>query len=229
MKNLAKIKKISSSQNISCHESDSKQDSYLTLKKKGEAKMTEKKSVFIAYAAPIKNSSEAIDFINEIRSKYSDARHTVYAYLVSRENTTRYSDDGEPQGTAGLPILDVLRKNSLTDSVITVTRYFGGILLGAPGLVRAYTAAAVEAVHDAEIVRYSSFTVFSVCCNYSDFQKIRFELSKINAKSDKISYGDIIESIWALPDKIFSLASERITSLTAGRVTAKIVGKRYDV
>ena len=125
----------------------------VTLLKSGSATLVEKKSEFIGYACPVKDEDEAIEFVKSIKKKHSDARHNVYAYMIG-QNIARYSDDGEPQGTGGIPVLDVIRKSGFTDAVIVVTRYFGGILLGAGGLVRAYSAAAKMAVDDAGIVTY---------------------------------------------------------------------------
>ena len=111
---------------------------YITLAGRSDAELTEKKSRFLSFAAPVGSEAEAIAFISEIRSAYPDARHCVYAYRITSAPpyTARYSDDGEPQGTGGLPVLDVLKKRGIGDAAIAVVRYFGGILLGAPGLVR---------------------------------------------------------------------------------------------
>jgi uncharacterized YigZ family protein len=109
---------------------------YITLSKEAEVSFIEKKSEFIGYAAPVKTEEEAMEFINKIRKKHANATHNCYAYQLAN-GSARYSDDGEPQGTAGVPILSVIQKGGFTDAVIVVTRYFGGILLGAGGLVRA--------------------------------------------------------------------------------------------
>ena len=104
---------------------------YTTLEHEGEAEFTEKKSVFIAHAKPIASEEDALAYIKKIKSEYADARHNVWAYMMKGEIVARYSDDGEPQGTAGVPVLDTIRKSGVTDAVVVVTRYFGGILLGA--------------------------------------------------------------------------------------------------
>lgn len=124
---------------------------YITLAGRSDAELTEKKSRFLSFAAPVGSEAEAIAFISEIRSAYPDARHCVYAYRITSAPpyTARYSDDGEPQGTGGLPVLDVLKKRGIGDAAIAVVRYFGGILLGAPGLVRAYSSSASLAVRAA--------------------------------------------------------------------------------
>lgn len=107
-----------------------------TLGKRGTFEFTEKKSVFIGYAAPVSSEAEALAFVAEIKAKHSDARHNVSAYVVG--GACHASDDGEPQGTGGVPVLDVIRKSGIDNAAVVVTRYFGGILLGAGGLVRAY-------------------------------------------------------------------------------------------
>ena len=112
---------------------------YITVKNSGEDEFVEKRSRFIGYCKPVKTQDEAVSFINEIRSKHWDATHNVYAYVLSDGQIMRYSDDGEPQGTAGVPVLDVIKKMGIVDVVVVVTRYFGGIMLGAGGLVRAYS------------------------------------------------------------------------------------------
>ena len=116
-------------------------DGYTTLKDIGEASFTEKKSEFIGSAMPVQTEEEALEFIAEIKKKHSTARHNVYAYVVRENNIIRFTEDGEPKGTAGSMVLEVLKKSDITDAVIVVTRYFGGILLGTGGLARAYTKA----------------------------------------------------------------------------------------
>lgn len=201
---------------------------YITLGGEGYAEYTEKKSVFIAHAAHVKSSAEACEYIKDKKSKYSDARHTVYAYLISAENATRYSDDGEPQGTAGIPVLEIMRKGGFTDAVITVTRYFGGILLGAPGLLRAYTTAASDAAADAGIVKYSKFTEFTAVCSYSDHQKLIPELHKLEVRVDGSSYGGAVELSLAVKSDAYLRAAERISDITSGRTVITVTGERFD-
>ena len=125
-------------------------DKYSTVLGQGEYILIEKKSKFIANVAPVDTEEAAREYLESIRKKYPDARHIVYAYLVSGESTyQRYSDDGEPQGTGGLPVLEAIKREGLTNVICTVTRYFGGILLGAPGLTRAYGSSASQALVEA--------------------------------------------------------------------------------
>ena len=119
---------------------------YRTIRAAASAEFVEKRSRFIGYISPVTTQQDAIAFIDSIKSKHWDATHNVPAYIIRDGNICRFSDDGEPQGTAGMPILEVLRHENLTDCVCVVTRYFGGILLGAGGLCRAYTKAAKDAL-----------------------------------------------------------------------------------
>lgn len=147
-------------------------DGYYTLRSPAEERFTERHSVFIANAAPVQTEADAIAFINGIKSRFSDATHNVYAYILRDGNLSRFSDDGEPHGTAGLPVLDVLRKEQLCDCAVVVTRYFGGILLGAGGLVRAYSASAKLGVDSAVKVFFKPFDIFEMRMDYGRYNKI---------------------------------------------------------
>ena len=129
---------------------------YKTVRNASEFTIIEKKSEFIGFCAPVKTEEEAIAFVNSVKKKHSAARHNVYAYVLREGNASRFSDDGEPHGTAGMPVLDSIRKAGITDVAVVVTRYFGGILLGTGGLVRAYTAAASGALHEAGVAEVSA-------------------------------------------------------------------------
>lgn len=146
------------------------QEGRLTVCCAAEIRLEVKKSVFIAAVAPIEDEKEASDFLRHRRELHKDARHHVYAYRVTAEDgqcRQRYSDDGEPAGTAGLPVFQVLNFGEIFDTVLVVTRYFGGTLLGAGGLVRAYGQAAAEAVETAGIARSEAFYSYLVCCDYA--------------------------------------------------------------
>ena len=125
---------------------------YKTVKTESHDEFTEKRSRFIGYVKPVKTEDEATGFISSIRSKHWDARHNVYAYSLREGNIKRYSDDGEPSGTAGMPVLDVITKNEVYDVCVVVTRYFGGVLLGTGGLVRAYSQGAKLALGHLDLV-----------------------------------------------------------------------------
>lgn len=152
-------------------------DGYLTVKKDARAEFTEKKSRFIGHCRPVQSEGEALSFIGEIKARHREAAHNVYAYILRGNNIMRYSDDGEPGGTAGLPALDVLRKENLTDLALVVTRYFGGTLLGAGGLVRAYAKSAKDAVDAAIRLKMIPCGIYVLVCDYSLHQKLSRRLS----------------------------------------------------
>ena len=156
-------------------------DEWITLSRPCEVKVTEKKSIFIAYAAPIHSQEEAEGIYLRMKKKYPDARHHVYAWRIGNDTILeRHSDAGEPAGTAGLPVLEVLRKNQIDDAIIVVTRYFGGILLGTGGLLRAYTKSATLAVSEAVPVACKSCNVYNISVSYSNLERIRYILKKNN-------------------------------------------------
>ena len=199
----------------------------VTLLKSGEATYVEKKSEFIGYACPVSSEEEAVEFVKSIKKKHSDARHNVYAYMIG-QNILRYSDDGEPQGTAGMPVLDVIRKSGFTDAVIVVTRYFGGILLGAGGLVRAYTAAAKLAVDDAEIVTYNTYIQFDLTVNYTDYGKLTVCLNNASPINDGTDFAENVTLSLALPVDKFESFKAEVSEITAGRAQFVDKGTRFD-
>ncbi len=199
---------------------------YFTLEKEGTGTLTEKKSEFIAHAAPVSTEAEAMAFVESVRRRYPDARHTVFAYLLG-SGAMRYSDDGEPQGSAGMPVLDIIRKGGFTDAVITVTRYFGGILLGTGGLVRAYSGAAKLAVADAAIVELIPYDLVRFSVDYSLYQRILYELKNYLATEEATDFGAEVTLTLALPAQYTDPLLARIVTLTNGRRTGQIVGTRY--
>lgn len=201
---------------------------YVTLRHEASAEFEEKRSVFIGYAKPVKTEAEAMEFVKKIRGKHGDARHNVFAYTLGGGVTARYSDDGEPQGTAGIPVLDVLRKSGVDDACIVVTRYFGGILLGAGGLVRAYSAAAKMALDAAEIATFEPYTEFSLTCSYPEYQKISAELPHFGAIIDDTQFADNVTLLFAVKKEKGDELVTRIREMTAGRSIPATVGERFD-
>ena len=199
---------------------------YVTLSAEAEVSFIEKKSEFIGHAAPVKTEEEAMEYINKIRKRYGDATHNCYAYMLAN-GSARYSDDGEPQGTAGVPILSVIQKGGFTDAVIVVTRYFGGILLGAGGLVRAYGASARDAVAAARIVTYAEYTEFSVNCSYSDYQKLIPIVAKLGVKEDGSDFTDTVTMRLAAKPDVFKDFSEKVSEIGSGRITLNVTGRRF--
>ena len=203
-------------------------EDYTTLKGYGTYSYEEKKSVFIGECMPVKSENEALSFINNIKKKYSDARHHVYAYILKENSIMRFSDDHEPQGTAGLPVLDSMRKKGIVDAVVVVTRYFGGTLLGTGGLVRAYTEAAVGAVEAANVITFTMFRNCSIEVSYSDYQKIQTVLSSFFFRTEQTDYREnvTIEGRVLLPDE--EALFEAISEQTGGRATCLAGDAVYD-
>lgn len=165
---------------------------YKTIRKRAESSFTEKKSEFIGYISPAKTEEEAIAFINEIRAMHRKATHNCYAYILRNNNTSRHSDDGEPGGTAGMPIYDVLSKNGITDVVCVVTRYFGGILLGTGGLVHAYSKGASTALANSDIVTMEVADSLKISCDYTMYGIIGSVLPEYEAIIRNTEYSDIV-------------------------------------
>ncbi len=199
---------------------------YITLGKEVEVSFTERKSLFIGNAKPVKTEEEAIEFINKIRKKYADATHNTYAYMLAN-GSARYSDDGEPQGTAGVPILNVIKKGGFTDAVIVVTRYFGGILLGAGGLVRAYGASARDAVEAAEIVTYLHYTECALTCSYSDYQKIIPLFDFFDVKTDNTDFSADVTLNLAIKTDLYEGFRAKISETSGGRIETLKTGERF--
>ncbi|MFW2487132.1 YigZ family protein [Clostridium chromiireducens] len=165
--------------------------SYITIKDFGEDRFEEKKSEFIGYAKRVESEEEAKAFINEIKSKHKQATHNCSAYIIGQNmNIQRYSDDGEPQGTAGIPILEVMKKSRITDCAVVVTRYFGGILLGAGGLTRAYTKGASIAIKSAGVVEKVDGLKLSFEMEYDLFGKVQHLCGQNSWHIEDTEYSD---------------------------------------
>lgn len=162
----------------------------ITVSGYGESLYEVKRSKFIGYCKPVLTAQEANDFVDEIRRKHADARHNVYAWILKKEiSLQKYSDDGEPSGTAGLPVMSVLTKNEITDCAIVVTRYFGGILLGKGGLVRAYTKAAALALKEAGPKVMEMCAVMNFRCDYSSYDRLVFEIKNHGYVISRTDFG----------------------------------------
>ncbi len=169
---------------------------YKTLHGFGSDEYIVEKSTFIGYAKPISSEEEAIEFVNEIKKKHKDATHNVWAYTVGETmNIQRYSDDGEPQGTAGIPTLEVIKKEDLRDVVVVVTRYFGGIKLGAGGLVRAYTKGAKIGIDAAQIIQKVKYKEVHINIDYNQIGKVQNEIMNMGYTIKDTLYTDRVEII----------------------------------
>ena len=200
---------------------------YTTIQAFASAELIEKRSRFIGYAKPVTTQDEAIAFINEIKTKHWDATHNVYAYVVQGEGISRYSDDNEPQGTAGIPTLDAIRKRGITDCVVVVTRYFGGTLLGAGGLVRAYSAAAKAAI-DAAGERV--MTLCSACaftCSYTLYGRIPALIARYGGTVDSSDFTDEVSIRFHLPCENLAAFNKALSEESSGKVQAEELEKHY--
>jgi uncharacterized YigZ family protein len=163
-------------------------------KQYSESIFIEKKSKFISYIMPTYTEQEAIDFINSIKKKHYDASHNCSAFIIGEtSNIQRSSDDGEPSGTAGIPILEVLRKEGLTNTTVVVTRYFGGIMLGAGGLIRAYTQGCADAVKAAGIMKLQPYSIYHITIDYHMLNKIQHEIDKKEYMIADTQYLDVVD------------------------------------
>lgn len=203
-------------------------EEYITVKRAAEESFEEKKSVFIGNISPVTSESEAVAFVNSIKKKYPDAKHNVYAYVLRENSIMRYSDDREPQGTAGLPVLDVLRKSGVCDVAIVVTRYFGGILLGTGGLVRAYTNAAKLALDSAEPCKLETYVEYQITCSYSDYQKILQILNENSVRIDSTDFSDSVCVCISYPKKQGVTLLDELTEITAGKCDIRKKGEKFD-
>ncbi|MBR2019820.1 MAG: YigZ family protein [Clostridia bacterium] len=201
---------------------------YTTLEHEGEAEFVEKKSVFIGHAAPVQSEEEAQAYVKKYKNQYMDARHNVWAYLMKGEIVARYSDDGEPQGTAGVPTLDTIRKSGVTDAVVVVTRYFGGILLGAGGLVRAYSHTAKLALEAAHIITYEQYTELELTCSYSDYQRYQAELPRFGAVVDDTQFSDRVTLLFAVKSTVVEGLLARVREMSGGKDAPAVRGVRFD-
>ena len=196
----------------------------LTLAKRAEAEFEEKKSVFIGNAGPVQTEEEARAFIEEIRHAYGDATHNVYAYLLQGGALARFSDAGEPHGTAGIPALNVLKMSGAVDLCVVVTRYFGGILLGAGGLVRAYSQAAKMAVDAAGFAEYVPYWIAECTCGYADYQKLTAYFPKWNAIEDGAVFdADVCVRLSTAAENAAEL-QKKIAEATGGRARIREIG-----
>lgn len=165
--------------------------SYFVPARNVSAEQTIEKSKFIAYVKRVSSREEADAFIAEIREKHKDATHNVPAFVIGEKGTTRWaSDDGEPQGTSGIPVMNVIEGRNLTDTAIVVTRYFGGIKLGTGGLMRAYTSVAKEALDKAGVCEVTDMLSYIVDISYTAFEKMKREVKKNGFSEGGISYGE---------------------------------------
>ena len=196
----------------------------ITLAKAATAEFEEKKSVFIGHATPVLSEDEARAFVDSKKREYHDARHNCYAYMLADGAIARYSDDSEPQGTAGIPILNVVKMSGATDLCVVVTRYFGGILLGTGGLVRAYTTAAKMAVDAAGFAVYEEYALYKIDVTYADYQKLTAALSRAGICEDSCEFGEGVAVRAAVVRGQESSLEKTVSETTFGKGKITLVG-----
>ena len=193
---------------------------WLSVYKGGTAEIEEKKSRFIATIEPVSSEEEAVSFIASVKKKYWDARHNCSAFVIGENGEkTRCSDDGEPSGTAGRPMLDVLTKEHITNVCVVVTRYFGGTLLGTGGLVRAYSGAVKAGLANCEIINKIQGFCVNIQCDYNDFGKVQSMVGRSDCHMMDIDYAQEV-SASIVTDNAQKLTDE-ITDITSGRALIK--------
>lgn len=183
----------------------------------GESEYDEKRSRFLGYVKPVESEEAARDFIAEIKKKHYDARHNCWCYII-RGGAERYSDDGEPQGTAGIPMLEVMRKAEITNAVCVVTRYFGGVLLGAGGLLRAYTRAAADALSDAGTSVVRPWLETCLSCSYSGAERLKQEIVSAGGIISDTEYSDRVCFRVLVPEEDFSAFTAAVVELSGGSI-----------
>ena len=200
---------------------------YKTVKRKAEDEFIERRSRFIGHIAPVRSEEEALAFLEEVRAANREANHNCYAYVLREGQIKRYSDDGEPQGTAGVPILEVLLRNELVDVCAVVTRYFGGVLLGAGGLVRSYSTGASIAVTAGGILHMVPCTSFVVEVDYSLYGKLSYILPKYNIQQQESDFGEKVRLVLLIRSGRMEAFCKELQELSAGQAAPFILEERY--
>ncbi len=200
---------------------------YKTVAREASDEFVEKRSRFIGCVKPVGTEEEAVAFINQKRSEHWDARHNVYAYSLREGNIKRYSDDGEPSGTAGMPVLDVIVKNEIYDVCVVVTRYFGGVLLGTGGLVRAYSQGSKIALESGGIVLMQSCSLCGVSCSYNRYGKVSSLVMENGATIDDTIYESDVKIKFHIPPEQLSQLNKKLADATSGEVQAESDGESY--
>ena len=192
----------------------------------GEAEFTEKRSRFLGHVRMVESEDEARAFIAEMKKKYYDARHNCWCYSI-RNGAERYSDDGEPQGSAGIPMLEVLRRQNVTNAVCVVTRYFGGVLLGTGGLLRAYTKSTADALAAAGISAVRRWVETELPCSYAQLERMKLETAEAGGIVADMEYGAGVTLRLLLPEEASESFAARIYDLSAGSVKLRTTGESY--
>ncbi|MCM1088035.1 MAG: YigZ family protein [Muribaculaceae bacterium] len=207
---------------------ESKKEPYWVIAQGGTGKIEEKKSVFIANVAPVQTEEEAVSFLEAMRKKYWDAKHNCYAYVLGEKaQLVRFSDDGEPSGTAGKPILEVLLGMEVRNLIVVVTRYFGGVLLGTGGLVRAYTQATQSGLDACSIRTMQYGILFQITTDYNGIGKIQYLLGTRKIAIEEPEYTDVVSIKVKVPYEEEEAVRKEITEATAGKAQITKIESLY--
>jgi len=197
------------------------------LRNTSKIEFVERKSVFIGFSTFVENEEQALEIIKQKKKEYHDATHNVYAYVIG-DSIARYSDDNEPQGTAGMPVLNAIKMSGLTDVLVVVTRYFGGILLGAGGLVRAYSTGASMALEAGGVKIFEDYNEYSVRISYSDYGKFNIELNDFDTIIDNLEFAEDVIIDFAIKSEASDSFKKRITDLFNGKISLIYKKTRID-
>ncbi|MCR4926296.1 MAG: YigZ family protein [Clostridiales bacterium] len=200
---------------------------YKTVLKAADDEYIVKHSRFIGYCTPVKTQQEAVDFINSIKAKHWDAKHNVYAYCLREGQIKRFSDDGEPQGTAGMPTLDVILKEDVTDCCVVITRYFGGILLGGGGLVRAYSHTSKLALEASQIITMGLCSILIVECDYNFYGKLPSVVAQAGGEIIDSVFEDNVKVEIKIPSDKLPMFNATLTDISNGKLFAKLLREEY--
>ena len=192
----------------------------------GEASFVEKRSEFLGHVRMVETAEDAKAFVAQVKKEHYDARHNCWCY-ATKDGPVRYSDDGEPQGTAGVPMLEVFQRQNVTNFVCVVTRYFGGVLLGAGGLLRAYTKSAKDALDAAGIAVVRRWVEVRLPCSYSLLARLKKETEAMDGIVTDVEYGAGVTILALLPEENAPAYSARIFDVTSGTVTPEVTGETF--
>lgn len=202
-------------------------EQYKTIKEETVTQFVEKRSRFICYCCPIKSEEEANEYIKNVSSKHWDAKHNVYAYRIRNQQIERYSDDGEPQGTAGIPVLNVLKGVEVQDIVVVITRYFGGILLGTGGLVRAYSKGAKLAVENSKIVVMKKCKIVRAEVAYGIYGKVENVLKNFETIINNTEFLENVTVNLSVETGQYDKLEKKLNELSSGEILIEVLDERY--
>lgn len=200
---------------------------YTTVAQENAEEFIEKKSRFIGSCRPVQTEEQALEFIARKKTQYWDASHNVYAYILRENGVQRFSDDGEPQGTAGIPVLDTLKKAGVVDVAVVATRYFGGILLGGGGLIRAYSHTASIALAAAKKITMRECLLLSVACSYSSYGRVQGLIPEGGGIIDETLFLEDVTLRFHLAPERFDPLNRGILDATGGASAIQEEGKRF--